>query len=96
MSWNQKGRPNSMGGRTVSAEGYHRTMRVFNGKVINGRVQLPPGSVEDGEAVTIFVSDEDDGFDLTPAQVRELQQSIDQISRGEVVNAEDLLAQLRG
>ncbi|MGH2759902.1 MAG: hypothetical protein ACRDKJ_10120 [Actinomycetota bacterium] len=71
-------------------------MRVFNGKVVDGRVQLPPGSVEGGETVTVFVAEEDDGFELTPAQVRELQKSIDQISRGEVVNAEDLLAQLRG
>jgi hypothetical protein len=71
-------------------------MKVFKGKVINGRVELPPEVARDGTEVTVLVSEGETTFQLSPEEVRELQASIDEASRGEVVDGWRLLEELRG
>ena len=70
-------------------------MRILSGTVVDGRIEVPEGTVEDGTTVTVIVPDGEATFELTPEEVRELQSSIDQASRGEVVDGWKLLEQLR-
>jgi hypothetical protein len=71
-------------------------MKIVTGRVVAGRIEVPSGTVEDGTTVTVLVPDGEPTFDLTPEEVRELQASIDQASKGEVVDGWQLLEQLRG
>lgn len=89
-------RPKSLGGPLVSTQGYHRRMKVFRGKVVNGRIELPPELADDGTEVTVFVPEGETSFTLSADEVRELQTSIDEISRGEVIDGWKLLEELRG
>ena len=70
-------------------------MKIVTAKVVGGRVELPPDSVADGTTVTVLVPEEETSFRLTPDEVLELQASIDEISRGEVVDGWELLSELR-
>lgn len=70
-------------------------MKILTGKVVGGRVELPPGAAAEGTDVTILIPEEEASFTLTPAEVRLLQESIDEIARGEVVDGWELLAELR-
>lgn len=71
-------------------------MKILNAKIIGGRIELPPGTAADGTSVTVLVPDGATTFELSPEEVRELQESIDQASRGEVVDGWQLLEELRG
>lgn len=70
-------------------------MKILTGHVVGGRVELPPGAATEGSAVTVLVPEGEGTFDLSPDEVRELQVSIDQASRGEVVDGWELLGGLR-
>lgn len=70
-------------------------MKILNGKVVNGHVELPPGAAADGIDVTVLVPEGEDTFELSSDEVQELQKSIDEASRGEVVDGWQLLKELR-
>jgi hypothetical protein len=70
-------------------------MRIVKGRVVEGRIEVPTGTVEEGTTVTVLVPDGEEPFELSPDEVRELQASIDQASRGEVVDGWQLLSELR-
>ncbi|MBI4728713.1 MAG: hypothetical protein HY775_04330 [Acidobacteria bacterium] len=70
-------------------------MKIVTAKVAGGRVELPPDAAADGTTVTVLVPEEESSFLLTPGEVRELQASIDEASRGEVVDGWQLLTELR-
>jgi hypothetical protein len=70
-------------------------MRIVKGRVVEGRIEVPAGTVEEGTTVTVLVPDREEPFELSPSEVRELQASIDQASRGEVVDGWQLLSELR-
>jgi hypothetical protein len=69
-------------------------VKVFKGKVVGGKVELPAGVAADGTDVTVLISEGEATFKLTDDEVRELQASIDEISRGEVVDGWQLLAEI--
>ena len=69
-------------------------MKMATGKVVGGKVVLDGVSLKEGSSVTVLASDDDDSFDLTPEQERELLLSIAQADRGESVSAEEVLAKL--
>ncbi len=71
-------------------------MRVLKGRVVDGRVEVADGGLEDGAAVTVLVDEGEADFTLSKSEVEELQRSIDQASRGEVVDGWRLLGELRG
>jgi hypothetical protein len=71
-------------------------MKIITGKVVDGRIEVPSGTLEEGSSVTVLVPDGEETFELSPEEVRELQSSIDQASRGEVVDGWQLLEQIRG
>ena len=70
-------------------------MKIITGKVVAGRIEVPRGTVEEGVTVTVLVPDGEGTFTLSAEEVRELQASIDQASRGEVVDGWKLLDELR-
>lgn len=70
-------------------------MKILTGKVVNGRVTLPAGAADEGTTVTVLVPEGEASFKLSSEEVRELQASLDQASRGEVVDGWELLESLR-
>ena len=70
-------------------------MKILKGKVIDGRIEIVDGDLSEGALVTVLVSESERAFTLTDDEVAELQVSIDQASRGEVVDGWQLLEELR-
>lgn len=70
-------------------------MKILTGKVVDGCVVLPPDAADDGTTVTVLVPEGEASFKLSPEEVRELQDSLDQVSRGEVIDGWELLDSLR-
>jgi hypothetical protein len=72
-------------------------MRVFSGKVVNGKVELPPGDLPEGAPVAIVATDESEPVTLTPEQEQEqeLTEALEAIARGEYIDGDDLMARLK-
>lgn len=70
-------------------------MKVFTGKVVDGKVELPPGVLEEGVTVAIVAEDDSEPFTLTAEEQAELTESMQSIARGEWVDGDELLAELR-
>ena len=68
-------------------------MRVVHGKVTAGRVELDE-SLPDGTEVAVVVGAEGEPFDLDEDQIRELEESLAEADRGEVVPAAHVIARL--
>ncbi len=69
-------------------------MRVLTARYAEGRLDLPAGSIEEGEVVTLLVPEDQAGFRLTSDERSRLAASIAQAERGEVVDGWDLLDDL--
>lgn len=70
-------------------------MKVITGKVINGRVELPPGEIPDGATVAVVTSDDSEPLRLSPEEEQELTEAIQAIGRGEYIDGDELLARLK-
>lgn len=70
-------------------------MKVITGKVINGRVELPPGEVAEGSTVAVVVSDDSDPVRLSKEEEQELTEALEAIARGEYIDGDELLARLK-
>ena len=70
-------------------------MRIATGKVIRGKLDLDGDSLEEGATVTVLVSEPDETFTLTPDEEVALEESLKQAARGEFVDADALLRELR-
>lgn len=71
-------------------------MKMLTAKVIDGHLDLPEGTLEEGLTVTILVPEPEGDFELTAEQQRELSQALAEADRGEGVDGWELLAELRG
>lgn len=70
-------------------------MRVLTAKVMDGgRLDVPEGSLQEGDMVTLLVPEADEGFHLTPQERSFLLESIAQADRGDVIDGWQLLAEL--
>jgi hypothetical protein len=70
-------------------------MRVFSAKVRGGSLVTEKAvDLPEGATVTV-VADDEDGFDVSPAQEAELIEAMNEADRGELVPAAELLARLR-
>ena len=70
-------------------------MRVVTGRVENGKVVSLSGTLPEGTVVTIVAPEASDTFELSPEQEVALQRSIAEADRGDVLSADQVLAELR-
>lgn len=75
--------------------GYTSRMKVLSAKFENGHLDLPEGSVREGDVVTVLVPEpEERGFTLSAAERDRLEAAIAQAGRGEGVDGWELLDEL--
>jgi len=70
-------------------------MKMLTAKVIDGRLDVPEGLLAEGTTVTVLVPESEEGFDLSDDDADFIRKSIAQIARGEWVDGDDLLRDLR-
>ncbi|HZF07339.1 MAG TPA: hypothetical protein VFE33_00975 [Thermoanaerobaculia bacterium] len=70
-------------------------MKMLSAKVIDGHLDLPEGTLEEGQTVTVLVPEPEGGFELTAEQHQELEQALAEADRGEGIDGWQLLAELR-
>jgi hypothetical protein len=59
-----------------------------------GRLDVPEGSFQEGDTVTLLVPEAEEGFTLSPEERSSLLEAIAQADRGEVVDGWQLLSEL--
>ncbi|HEX7831988.1 MAG TPA: hypothetical protein VF787_20195 [Thermoanaerobaculia bacterium] len=69
-------------------------MKIVTGTVLHGQIVVEGEPFSEGETVTIVGHDERETFHVTPEEKRMLLESIAQADRGEVVDGDELLAEL--
>ncbi len=72
-------------------------MRIIPGRVEGGKI-IPEGDVPlaEGTTVTVIVDSPDESFSLPMEQEQQLLDAIDEVDRGEIIRAADLLGHLKG
>lgn len=70
-------------------------MKMVTGTVVGGKVEFPDESVADGTSVVVLAPESREPVRLSPEEEQELLNAYEEIRRGEYVEAEDLLAELR-
>lgn len=73
-------------------------MKMLTAKVVQGQLDVPEGTFEEGITVTILVPENEDeeGFDVREEQRALLLEPLEQARRGEGVDGWKLLEELRG
>lgn len=57
-------------------------MRIATGKVVQGKLELDGGSLQEGVTVTVFVPELDETFELTPDEELALEEFLKQAAGG--------------
>jgi hypothetical protein len=71
-------------------------MKILTAKVVEGRLDVPEGALQEGATVTLLVPEADeDGFHLPEALQQELLSAIGEADRGESVSGWQLLDRLK-
>jgi hypothetical protein len=70
-------------------------VKIITGKVVDGKVELPPGEIADGATVAVVTSEDAEPVQLSAQEEQELTEAIEAIARGEFVDGDELLARLR-
>lgn len=70
-------------------------MKIATGTVIDGKVVVESEALPEGSTVTVLLREDEEAFDLTPEEEKELLESIAEIERGEFISGERLLERLR-
>ena len=71
-------------------------MKIVTGKVVQGRIDVPEDVLTEGSVVTMLVSEEEEGFELSPELEDELVEAMAEADRGETVDGWELLRDLKG
>lgn len=69
-------------------------MKIIAGTVLDGRIVVEGERFNEGEEVTVLRREENETFQVSALEKRELLESIAQAKRGEFVDADALLAEL--
>jgi hypothetical protein len=69
-------------------------MKIITGTVLDGQIVVEGQPFAEGEMVTVLGTEDNETFRLSPAEKKQLLESIAQADRGEFVDAEQLLAEL--
>jgi hypothetical protein len=70
-------------------------MLITTGKVNEGMIQLDSQDLPEGATVTVLAQEGDETFELDAIQEAELLAAIAEAERGELVNASEVLQQIR-
>ena len=70
-------------------------MKVLTAKVVDGKLDVPDGTLEEGATVTLLLPEAEEGFTLSQEEQELLLEAIRQADRGEVVDGWQLLDDLR-
>ena len=70
-------------------------MKILTAKYINGRLDIPEGSLNEGDVVTLLVPEQEGHFSLTPEETSRLEAAINQANNGESTDGWNLLDELR-
>lgn len=73
------------------------SMKMLTAKVVRGQLDLPEGFLEDeeGSTVTVLIPEAEESFDLSEDEVAFIRESMDQIARGDWVDRQQLLDEIR-
>lgn len=69
-------------------------MRVRTGRVVGGKIVIEGEPLAEGAVVTVVGPDDERTFELGPQEVAELLAAMDQVRRGDLVDAHELLREL--
>jgi hypothetical protein len=69
-------------------------MTIVTGKVVNGRIEVSDVELPEGADVAIYINDAD-AYELSTTEETELEASIAQIARGEYIDGDSVIAELR-
>ncbi len=70
-------------------------MKVATGTVVGGKVSIPEDFLTEGTKVVVMADDDQAPVRLSADQERELSEAMDEIRRGDFVDGQALLAELR-
>ena len=70
-------------------------MTIVTGKVVNGRIEVEDLELPEGTEVEVFIPREGEAYDLTPEEEAEIEAGCAEIERGEYVDGDEFLSQLR-
>ena len=71
-------------------------MKMLTAKVVDGQLDVPKGLLEDGTTVTVLVPEAEGSFELSEEESAFIRESLAQIARGEWVDGDQLLEEIRG
>jgi hypothetical protein len=69
-------------------------VKIATGTVTQGKIVVEGQPFAEGETVTVLGGDGRERFQVTPEEKHLLMESIAQADRGELIDADDLLAEL--
>ncbi len=70
-------------------------MKVISGTVVGGKVEVPEGTLAEGDRVAIVSTESSEPIRLSAEQEEELVGAVEDIQRGKYVDGQELLAELR-
>jgi len=71
-------------------------MKMLTATVVDGRLELPEGTLHDGDTVTLLVPErEEKGFHLSDDQQADLRAAIAEADRGDTIDGRQLLDELK-
>ena len=70
-------------------------MKILSAKVVDGRLDIPEGMLEEGSVVTVLVRESAEVVELSEEQRKELSAAIAEANRGEGVDGWQFLEELR-
>jgi hypothetical protein len=70
-------------------------VKLISGRVVDGKVPLPPGILEEGEPVAILAMGDAEPFVLSEEDRRELAARAQAIARGEFVDGDQFIKELK-
>jgi hypothetical protein len=70
-------------------------VKATTGTVVGGRVEVPEEFASEGARVVVLAPEHGEPVQLSSAEERELLEAMEEIRRGEYMDGEDLLSELR-
>lgn len=70
-------------------------MKILSARVVDGRLDIPEGMLEEGSVVTVLVRESAEALELSENQKQELSAAIAEANRGDGVDGWRFLEELR-